>query len=266
MKKCIALITLTFLLLVFGTIHTEAQTSGSIQQPVKPTIKRQDISKPKVDTHETRIGAMEQMLKNIKIANLSVQHPQKECVGEWYAGLFNPNNADLTFTVEIHQYDAESRKWEIVNSQTVTLKKNEEKSLRGNWRRMPLAQKLKLSIKGNQAVYGEKEISLPAIPGPNVEVTAIDILDTGFRAHIVNRDAVPHCRTLFYQSIKYYTDSTAKPIEGSDFEIPGNYTLVIEKNMGEGWKTGLSSIKFDIRKKLVGGSQVISTKTVPVNP
>jgi len=266
MKKCIALITLTFLLLVFGMIHVEAQTSGSAQQSVKPTIKRQDISKPRVDTQQTRIGAMEQMLKNIKIGNLSVQHPQTECVGEWYAGLFNPNNTDLTFTVEIHQYDAGSGKWEIVNSQTVTLKKNEDKSLRGPWRRMPFAQKLKLSVKSSQAVYGEKEIALPAIPGPNVEVTAIDILDTGFRAHIVNKDAVPHCRTLFYQGIKYYTDSTAKPIGGSDFEIPGNYTLVIDNNMGEGWKTGISSIQFDIRRKLIGGSQVISTKTVPVNP
>lgn len=268
MKKCISLITLVFLILVFGMIHAEAQISGRTLQPVKPTITRPDIPKPKTDTQQTRTETVQQMLKNIKIAHLSVQNIQTECVGEWYAGLVNPNNADLSFIVEIHQYDAKSGKWEKADSKTVNLKKNEEKSLHGQWRRGPFAEKLKLSVKSGQTVFGEREIPLPAIPGPNVEITAIDdIQDTGFKIHIVNRDAAAHCRTLVLQCYKYYPDSTEKPMFGTEFEITANYTWVFNYNfLPEGWKTGISSIKCLIFRKLIGGTQIISTKTVPVNP
>lgn len=234
------------------------------QQPVGKIMKK-DIPKAKIDPEQTRAILTEKMLGNIKIASLTVQHPQPQCIGEWNATIVNPNNADLTFPVEVYQFDSQSGQWHQIGvAQSVQLKKNEQKSLKGQWERRKHAQKLKLSVKHYHTFCKEKEINLPALPAPNVEITGIDITDTGYSMHIMNKDAAAQCflgRQCYKMAVQ--TGPTTGGLGGGPIKLPGSSTIVSSNSQSAGWKTGVNYIKCDIRN--LANDTVVTTKIVPMS-
>ena len=234
------------------------------QQPVGKILKK-DIAQPKVDPQQTRAIMEGKMLGNIKIAKLSVQDPQPQCIGEWNAALVNPNNADLTFAVEVFQFDAQSGQWHSVGpAQSVQLAKNGQKSLKGQWERRMRARKLKLSVKRAHTVYKEYEITLPALPAPNVEITGIDFTDTGYKVNIRNNGAAAQC---FLGRQCYKMAEQGGPRTGAGGMpvgmLAGNYTGVSTSNQPAGWKAGVNFIQCDIRNLI--NDTVVTTKIVPIN-
>lgn len=234
------------------------------QQPAGKIMKR-DIPQPKIDPQQTRAVMEGKMLGNIKIASLSVQDPQPQCIGEWNAAIVNPNNGDLNFAVEVFQLDSKSGQWHSVGpAQAVQLAQNEQKSLKGQWERRMHAQRLKLSVKRAHRVYKEHEITLPALPAPNVEITGIDITDAGYKVNIRNNGAAAQC-FLGRQCYKMAEQGgpTTGGLGGVPIKLPGNYTGVSTGNQPAGWKTGVNFIKCDIRNLV--NDTVVATKTVPMS-
>lgn len=255
--KTMAVMILTvFLLLGF------AQTIPA-QQPVGKILKK-DVPQTKTDPAATRAVLTGKMLENIKIASLSVQDPQPQCVGEWNAALVNPNNADLTFAVEVFQFDAQSGQWVTVGVQSVQLAKNEQKSLKGQWERRMHARKLKLSVKRAQTVYKEHEMTLPALPAPNVEIMGIDITDAEYKVNIRNNGAAAQC-FLGRQCYKMAEQNgpTTGGLGGGPIKLPGSSTIVSTGHPSAGWKTGVNYIKCDIRN--LANDTVVTTKIVPMS-
>ncbi len=247
----------TFLLLGF------AQTIIA-QQPVGKIMKK-DVQQPKIDPQQTRAVMEGTMLGNIKIASLKVQDPQPQCIGEWSAALVNPNNADLTFAVEVFQFDAQSGQWHSVGpAQSVQLAKNEQKSIKGQWERRMQARKLKLSVKRANTVYKEHEMTLPALPAPNVEITGIDFTDTGYKVNIRNNGAAAQC---FLGRQCYKMAEQGGPRTGAGGMpvgmLAGNSTGVSTSNQPAGWKAGMNFIQCYIRNLV--NDTVVTTKTVPMS-
>lgn len=235
----------------------------SAQQPVGKVLKK-EIPQTKIDTEQTRAVMESTMLGNIKIASFTVQDPQPQCIGEWYATLVNPNNADLSFAVEVFQFDSQSGQWHSVGSaQPVKLSKDEQKSVRGQWKRMMRATKLKLAVK-RYNTYKEHEITLPALPTPNVEITGIDISDTGYAVHIRNNSPAAQC-FLGRQCYKMAEQGgpTSGGLGGVPIQLPGNYAGSSTNVQAPGWKTGVNFIKCEIRNYL--NNTVVTTKIVPMN-
>ncbi len=256
-RVMVAMILTIFLLLGF------AQTILA-QQPVGKVLKK-EIPQPKVDAQQTRAVMEGTMLGNIKIANLSVQDPQPQCIGEWNAALVNPNNADLTFAVEVFQFDAQSGQWHSVGpAQSVQLAKNEQKSIKGRWERRMHGRKLKLSVKRAHKVYKEHEMTLPALPAPNVEITGIDITDAGYKMNIRNNGAAAQC-FLGRQCYKMAEQNgpTTGGLGGVPMKLPGNYTGASTSNQPAGWKAGVNFIRCDIRNLV--NDTVVTTKIVPMS-
>ncbi|HOE17741.1 MAG TPA: hypothetical protein PLX02_08335 [Syntrophorhabdaceae bacterium] len=235
------------------------------QQPAGKIMKR-DIPQPKIDPQQTRAVMEGKMLGSIKVASLSVQDPQPQCIGEWNAALVNPNNADLTFAVEVFQFDAQSGQWHSVGpAQSVQLAKNEQKSLKGQWERRMHARKLKLSIKRALTPYKEHEITLPALPAPNVEITGIyNITDAGFKINIRNNGVAAQC-FLGRQCYKMAEQGgpTTGGLGGGPIRLPGNYTSSQEIPREAGWKAGVNFIKCDIRNLV--NDTIVTTKIVPMS-
>jgi hypothetical protein len=257
-RKLLAVATFTMLILLGFTKTIPAQ------QPPGKILKR-DIPQTTTEPGQTRAVMTDKMLGNIKIARLTIQQPQSQCVGEWHATIVNPNNADLSFPVEAYQFDGHSGQWHQIGvAQSVQLKKNEEKSIQGNWERRQHAQKLKLSVKRNQTVYREKEVTLPALPAPNVEITKIDVTDTGYSMHIMNKDAAAQC-FLGRQCYKLATETgpTSGGLGGGPIKLPGSSTIVSNNAQSAGWKTGVNYIKCDIRNFMT--NTTVTTKTVSVS-
>jgi len=251
-------VTVLIMFLLFGLTQTLLA-----QQPAGKILKK-DIPQTKTAPAATRSVLTGKMLENIKITNLSVQDPQLNCIGEWNAVIVNPNNADLTFAVEVYQFDTKSGQWHTVGpAQSVQLTQNEQKPLRGQWERRMHAQKLKLSVKRAYTVYKEREITLPALPSPNVEITEIAITDTGYRVHITNKGTAAQC-FLGRQCYKMaeQTGPTTGGLGGVPIKLPGSSTIVSNGHPSAGWKTGTNFIKCDIRN--LATDTVVTTKTVPV--
>ncbi len=256
-KTMVVVILTVFMLLGF------AQTIPA-QQPVGKILMK-DVPQPKIDPQQTRAVLEGTMLGNIKIASLSVQDPQPQCIGEWNAALVNPNNADLTFAVEVFQFDAQSGQWHSVGpAQSVQLAKNEQKSLKGQWERRMHARKLKLSVKRAHTVYKEHEINLSALPAPNVEITGIDITDAEYKVNIRNNGAAAQC-FLGRQCYKMAEQNgpTTGGLGGGPIKLPGSSTIVSTGHPSAGWKTGVNYIKCDIRN--LANDTVVTTKIVPVS-
>ena len=255
--RVMAVITLTmFMLLGFAQMILA-------QQPVGKILKK-DIPQPKTDPAATRAVLTGKMLGNIKVASLSVQDPQPQCIGEWNAAIVNPNNGDLAFAVEVFQFDAQSGQWHSVGpAQSVQLAKNEQKSLKGQWERRKHARKLKLSVKRAHTVYKEHEITLTALPSPNVEITGIDATDAGYKVHIRNNGAAAQC-FLGRQCYKMAEQNgpTTGGLGGMPVRLPGSSTSSFETPREAGWKTGVNYIKCDIRNLV--NDTIVTTKTVPM--